>query len=390
MAAPTVSIAIPTLNRSHLLRTALRSALAQTYEDIEVIVSDDCSDDGTPAVVQEFHDARIRYVRTPSRFNMPDSFEFALEQTRGAYVTFLTDDSYLLPNCIEAALGAARRHQTELVAWRHAGYFDSSWIEPFRRNMLYVPKSSRRASRLESQASLRHWFRDVIRHTKAMPRSINSLCLRRVIDRALTRQPRLFLPPAPDHSSGVAMLMNTDTYTFIDDALVVDGVARESIGPSQSFTMGEQAGQFYKSFGSDLNRVTFLGLPLVPAIVAQSFQNACAYYGASCPPLDRKNLGMHLVDGLGKIEVYARPMDEYFDVLSKARRSLGMSSVEIVVLRLMARIKWSAVRQVRSNVFLHRLETLRGLMIVPGDDFGFVDVEGAARVLHALRPAIAP
>jgi hypothetical protein len=384
---PTVTIAIPTLNRSHLLRTAARSALDQTFTDIEVLISDDCSDDATVQVAQEFGDPRVRYVRTPVRLNMPDSFEFALQQARGTYVTFLTDDSYLLPECVQTALNAAEAHGTEMVAWRHAGYFDASWIEPFRRNTLYVPKSSRNISRLDSQESLRRWFRDVIRHTTTMPRSINSLCHRDVIARALTHQPRLFLPPAPDHSSGVAMLMNTDAYAYLDEPLVVDGVTKESIGPSQSFTMGEHASQFYDSFGEEMDRVTYLGLPTVPAIVAQSFRNACRYY-SSCPPLDERNLARHLIDSLAKIEVYARPMDEYFEVLSNARHRIGVTSVDVATLRLYSRIKWSAVKLVRSNRFLHRLEALRGLTVVPGERFAFSDVQGAAKALQRLRPAL--
>ena len=60
---PTVSIIIPTYNRSHIIGRALQSVLNQTYRDFEVIVADDGSTDGTEAVVKEFNDERIRYIR---------------------------------------------------------------------------------------------------------------------------------------------------------------------------------------------------------------------------------------------------------------------------------------------------------------------------------------
>ena len=62
--APLVSIGIPTYNRaSSYLQYALRSAVRQTFENIEIIVSDNCSSDSTESVVKEFGDSRVRYYR---------------------------------------------------------------------------------------------------------------------------------------------------------------------------------------------------------------------------------------------------------------------------------------------------------------------------------------
>jgi glycosyltransferase involved in cell wall biosynthesis len=61
---PLFSIVIPTRNREHLLRYALQSALDQTFEDYEIVVSDNFSDASTYRIVQELADGRVRYVRT--------------------------------------------------------------------------------------------------------------------------------------------------------------------------------------------------------------------------------------------------------------------------------------------------------------------------------------
>jgi glycosyltransferase involved in cell wall biosynthesis len=60
---PKVSILIPTYNRAHLLRRAIRSCLAQTQQGISVIVLDDGSTDKTEIVVRRFKDERIQYHR---------------------------------------------------------------------------------------------------------------------------------------------------------------------------------------------------------------------------------------------------------------------------------------------------------------------------------------
>ena len=76
-----VSVCVPTYNAGSYLEEALSSALAQTCRDIEVLVVDNCSTDGTQAMVTELasHDARIRYVRNSTNFGMVANFNRCLE-----------------------------------------------------------------------------------------------------------------------------------------------------------------------------------------------------------------------------------------------------------------------------------------------------------------------
>ena len=92
-----VSIIIPTRNRAHLLKYALRSAIQQSYQNIEIVVCDNYSTDNTIEVVESFNSQNIIYVRTNNALSMPDNWEFALHKASGEYITYLTDDSYLLP-----------------------------------------------------------------------------------------------------------------------------------------------------------------------------------------------------------------------------------------------------------------------------------------------------
>src|SRR5262245_27225837 len=89
---PLFTSLMPTRNRSHLLRYAIRCALAQTNGDYEIIVSDNDSSDDTPNVIKEFDDPKLRSIRTPKSLNMPDHWEWAIDHARGEYVTFLCDD----------------------------------------------------------------------------------------------------------------------------------------------------------------------------------------------------------------------------------------------------------------------------------------------------------
>lgn len=105
---PLVTIAIPTYNRAATyLPQALACALGQTYQNLDIVVSDNCSTDGTSDLVARHQDSRVRYYRhtTPMRPN--DNFNFCLTQARGDYFLLLLDDERVdndfVATCMEAA-----------------------------------------------------------------------------------------------------------------------------------------------------------------------------------------------------------------------------------------------------------------------------------------------
>lgn len=102
--APLVSVIIPTYNRAHLLGRAIRSVLAQTRQDFELIVVDDASTDNTREVVGGFADPRVRYVRHDVNRGGTVAMNTGLQEARGEYVTFLDDDDEYLPQKLEKQL----------------------------------------------------------------------------------------------------------------------------------------------------------------------------------------------------------------------------------------------------------------------------------------------
>src|SRR5208282_2923424 len=138
---PKVSIVIPTRNRAHLLKVALASALRQTWQDLEILVSDNyCGNEETRHVYESFQDPRLRYVRTDRPLAMPDSWEFALSYATGEYVTFLTDDSYFLSYAVERAIAALNEYKVDLAAWNSCTYYSPDWLQPYLRNHLALAK----------------------------------------------------------------------------------------------------------------------------------------------------------------------------------------------------------------------------------------------------------
>jgi glycosyltransferase involved in cell wall biosynthesis len=108
--APAVSIVVPTYNRAATLERAVRSALEQTHADLEVVVSDNASTDGTAALLQRLAaaDPRVRVVRHAANHGMVANIAGAASLARGDHVMLLADDDWLAPRCVEAALAALR------------------------------------------------------------------------------------------------------------------------------------------------------------------------------------------------------------------------------------------------------------------------------------------
>ncbi len=101
-AKPSASICIPTYNYRHYLSDALDSALDQDFADIEVVVVDNCSDDGTPDLMEEYcrRDSRVVFHRNSRNLGMTANFNRSMELARGEYVKFLCADDILAKDCV--------------------------------------------------------------------------------------------------------------------------------------------------------------------------------------------------------------------------------------------------------------------------------------------------
>ena len=109
-----VSIGIPTYNRANsYLRCALQSAVGQTYRNIEIIVSDNCSPDNTESLVKEFNDPRIRYYRQKENIGPLNNRNFCLEQARGEYFVMLLDDDVIDDDFVSICMDALKCHHGE-------------------------------------------------------------------------------------------------------------------------------------------------------------------------------------------------------------------------------------------------------------------------------------
>jgi glycosyltransferase involved in cell wall biosynthesis len=142
MNAPAVSVCIPTYNYEGFLRDAISSASAQTFSDIEIVVSDNCSTDDTRRVVAELaqSDPRIVYHRNERNIGMVANFNRCLELASGRYVKFLCADDVLEPECVARMAELFEQH--EAAALVTCG---RQWVHGDMRPIRYATYARRHA-----------------------------------------------------------------------------------------------------------------------------------------------------------------------------------------------------------------------------------------------------
>jgi glycosyltransferase involved in cell wall biosynthesis len=107
---PRLTIAIPTYNRAVLLQKSLASALAQTSADIQILVSDNGSTDGTAALLAQYDDPRLRKIRHETTMPRAEHGAFLFSVIETEFVLCLSDDDWIEPEFAAEALRLCDEH----------------------------------------------------------------------------------------------------------------------------------------------------------------------------------------------------------------------------------------------------------------------------------------
>ena len=113
---PKISVIIPTYNRGYSIARAIKCVLKQTFQDFEIIIVDDGSQDSTEEVVGQFKDTRIRYLAHSQNKGEPAARNTGVMAAKGEYIAFLDSDDEWLPNKLEIQLNIHEQITDEISA----------------------------------------------------------------------------------------------------------------------------------------------------------------------------------------------------------------------------------------------------------------------------------
>jgi len=109
-----VSVIIPTHNRASLLRRAITSVLEQTYNNLEVIIVDDASNDETRKIISNIQDERIQYIRHKTNKGGSAARNSGIRAATGEYIAFLDDDDEWEPKKTEEQMKVLQKYDAVL------------------------------------------------------------------------------------------------------------------------------------------------------------------------------------------------------------------------------------------------------------------------------------
>ncbi len=142
MTRPAVSVIVPVFDVEAYLPACLDSLLAQTLPDIEIVVVNDGSTDGSQAIIDRYareHPGLVRVYEKPNG-GLGDARNFGIERASGEYLAFVDADDAVAPEMLSAMLGRARKTGADLVVCGIQRFADGEPDSP------YLPEPDMRSS----------------------------------------------------------------------------------------------------------------------------------------------------------------------------------------------------------------------------------------------------
>ena len=233
---PFFSVILPTLNRADYLPFAIQSILNQTFEDFELVISNNSSTDSTEEIVLGFDDRRIKYFKTDVQMPMNEHWNFAIEKATGKYLTFLGDDDAHARIYLESLAAIIKEHKAEVVACRMADYYYNDKFDKYgydvKADSLITYHFDNKLTVYDSKQAIKNIFASVglceneISEDFQSPQLINTAYHHKIFAEIKKRHSELI----PDILSGdyylAIMTLNlTDRYYFLDSPLSFHGVS---------------------------------------------------------------------------------------------------------------------------------------------------------------------
>lgn|GEM_PF-876761 len=232
MEAIKFTVVVPTRERCDVLKSTLKTVLAQDYENLEIIVSDNFSADDTREHVLGLDDTRVRYVNPGRRLSMSHHWEFALDSIGSkGWLTILGDDDGLLPNALHEVSDLIATHSVEAIRSMTCGY---KWPTNANGNLGELEVPLRRGVEVRDSTI---WLKKVL-DGRAPYTELPILYSGGFVSIAMIRKLRLLTNTVyrsciPDVYSAVALSKITSEYLYSFRPFAINGASKHSTGTSQ-------------------------------------------------------------------------------------------------------------------------------------------------------------
>lgn len=220
-----ISVIIPTRERAETLEYTIKTALNQTLQAYEVIVSDNFSQDHTKQVFDSFNDARLKYVNTMQRLSMTDNFNFGVSHAKGDYIIIIGDDDGIMPNAIDRLCNIIDKYPSDLYTWPRHGYI---WPSDNKEPQLERIAEVCEPIEINLRKQLGHMLQKGLLLNSAMPNTYHSATHRRVFDEIKKETGKYHQTTIPDEFMLFTLPVYREYAINIGEALTANGHSPKS------------------------------------------------------------------------------------------------------------------------------------------------------------------
>lgn len=123
---PSVSIGLPVFNGERYIHAAVESILGQSHDDLELIISDNASTDGTGDIARTFaaRDGRVRYMRNPENLGAAENYNRVFLASNGKYFKWAAHDDVCAPTFVEACVSVLDRDPSVILSHPRTVFID--------------------------------------------------------------------------------------------------------------------------------------------------------------------------------------------------------------------------------------------------------------------------
>lgn len=122
---PNVSVVIPSYNHGKFIQECIQSVLNQTYQDFEIVITDDGSSDNTVSKIQEFSDSRIKLFKFPVNMGASIAANHCILNSNGKYIAMLNSDDVWLSNKLTMQVDYLEKNSNIAAVFGKAHLIDS-------------------------------------------------------------------------------------------------------------------------------------------------------------------------------------------------------------------------------------------------------------------------
>lgn len=326
------TIVIPTRERSDTLIHTLKTVLSQDYDYFNVLISDNASNDNTKDLVLSFDDERLIYINTGKRISMSENWEFALNHINKGWITILGDDDGLLPGCLDRVNDIYQKTHTRVIRSNSCQFV---WPDVLDSTYGELDISISKGFKVLESKKILQDVLDGLRGYTELPTIYNGgFTSIDLIKQVKSDHERFFMSMTPDVYSGIILALMTETYTYTQEALVINGASVHSNGtaffkgitksskynPAKKF-MGEKNISLHKDIPT-LNN----GMPVrsIQIIVYEAYLQAKKYYPSKL--IDTSH-AKQLQLALSKAGIHYNEVCEWAAIFSK-KHNLSIKDIQ--------------------------------------------------------------